>query len=181
MGKFKSSAVLVYGTKKIREFAAGEWDEAEFARFFFGIVKKARFFLVIRGLPGSGKSFLADFLSFGRPNMISVDPDRFLSSGFDYITDGEKIIRSIALKHELIQGLLSSESSIIVAGASSAASEIKDLLPKSLPSFVLDLFTSEQDSVSCNRHGLDAQEISERAATFEPYFEFIAKEANVDE
>lgn len=181
MGKFKSSAVLVYGTKKVREFAAGEWDEVEFAKFFFGIVKKARFFLVIRGLPGSGKSFLADFLSFGRPNVTSVDPDRFLSSGFSYITDDEKFVRSVALKHELVQGLLSSESSIIVAGASLAASEVKDFLPESLPSFVLDLFTSEQDSISRNRHGLDAQEICKGAALFEPYFEFITKEASTDE
>lgn len=181
MGKFRSSAVLIYGTRKIREFVAGEWDEVEFAKFFFGTVKKTRFFLVIRGLPGSGKSFLADFLSFGRPDVISVDPDRFLSSGFVYLTDEEKVLHSVMLKHELIQGLLSSESSIIVAGASSAASEVKDLLPPSIPSFVLDLFTTEQNSVSRNRHGLSAQEISERASSFEPYFDFITKEAEADE
>ena len=176
MGKFKSSAVLVHGTKKVKEFAAGEWDEVEFAKFFFGAVKKARFFLAIRGLPGSGKSFLADFLAFGKPDIFSIDRDRFLSSGKSYLDDEARISNSVGLQHELIQGLLATENSIVIAGASLIAREVKNLLPQSVPSFVLDLFISEQDSFQCNRHGLNGNTIAERAALFEPYFDFIMKE-----
>lgn len=176
MGKFKSSAVLVHGTKKVKEFAAGEWDEVEFAKFFFGVVKKARFFLAIRGLPGSGKSFLADFLAFGKPDIFSIDRDRFLSSGKSYLDDEARISNSVGLQHELIQGLLATENSIVIAGASLIAREVKNLLPQSVPSFVLDLFISEQDSFQCNRHGLNENTIAERAALFEPYFDFIMKE-----
>lgn len=176
MGKFKSSAVLVHGTKKVKEFDAGEWDEVEFAKFFFGAVKKARFFLAIRGLPGSGKSFLADFLAFGKPDIFSIDRDRFLSSGKSYLDDEARISNSVGLQHELIQGLLATENSIVIAGASLIAREVKNLLPQSVPSFVLDLFISEQDSFQCNRHGLNENMIAERAALFEPYFDFIMKE-----
>lgn len=181
MGKFKSSAVLVHGTKKVKEFAAGEWDEVEFAKFFFGAVKKARFFLAIRGLPGSGKSFLADFLAFGKPDIFSIDRDRFLSSGKSYLDDEARISNSVGLQHELIQGLLATENSIVIAGASLIAREVKNLLPQSVPSFVLDLFISEQDSFQCNRHGLNENMIAERAALFEPYFDFIMKEDGFSE
>lgn len=181
MGKFKSSAVLVHGTKKVKEFDAGEWDEVEFAKFFFGAVKKARFFLAIRGLPGSGKSFLADFLAFGKPDIFSIDRDRFLSSGKSYLDDEARISNSVGLQHELIQGLLATENSIVIAGASLIAREVKNLLPQSVPSFVLDLFISEQDSFQCNRHGLNENMIAERAALFEPYFDFIMKEDGFSE
>ena len=179
MGKFKSSAVLVHGTRKIREFAANEWDEVEFSNFFFGLVKKARFVLVIRGLPGCGKSYLADSLAFGKPNVFSIDYDRFVSNGQPVPIDNSTADRCAELTHDLTNALKMTTTSYIIPGVWYDPELAEDNFCQFAANFVLDIFSNADDSKKNNRHFLADETVEALAERWVPYLDWkLQQEGN---
>lgn len=153
--KFISKCVLhdtLNGYK--HEFEMNEWDEHDFAIILENwIQKEVPTKLIVRGLPGAGKTFLSNFIAGNIMNCISIDIDMLRSRG--------KVIslpRYDGLDCSVMYGLLRSiemlGANVVVSSVFSTIKSVKSEITSGYHVFIADLIIDVETSKKYNKHNV---------------------------
>jgi hypothetical protein len=168
----KRSASLFFDGQLLHEFG-NDFSNSEVIDRFRVLNGKSRFVLVVRGLPGSGKTYLSDSLAFGRGDVISIDVDKFRYKGYICDVEENSIISSSNFMTDFVSFMKETKTSLVVSGAFIDLNTIRSFFSSSAKNYVLDIDADKQSALLNAKNGIDANDFKWYTDRWKRYVDLI--------
>jgi len=168
--------------EKISEFK-NPYDENDFQKIFeFSINKYCGYSdalpinLIVRGLPGSGKTYLSDFSASNILRCMSIDVDKlqYRGIGKDSHLEPREDNMDYQIMDQLIKALTYMGVNAVISGVFPKLHHIKNLCGYGY-NFVFEFYSDLEASKRENVNGVSEKVLKLYAETFEPLMSIVAQ------
>ena len=171
MGAFIASGSLFHDGVLLIEYESLQWNELDFKNYFETILSTRKnndipINLIVRGLPGSGKTFLSDFSASSILRCLSIDIDKFRKRGkinLEPRDDGE----DLSIFFQLIDASFFLGINTVISGCFASVENTRYVINPEAENFIMELNIGIDDSLSNNINEVSKVMIESYASNWE--------------